>query len=84
MKERTFYILKLMQENIPDVIESETLIFHFCSVLPAFVVGGADTKASVQGFYLATTVEPRYNKGPRDWQNLFTVTRFHYIKVFSI
>ena len=25
------------------------------------------------------TVEPRYNKGPREWQNLFAIMRFHYI-----
>ena len=23
-----------------------------------------------------STVEPRYNKGPRDWQNMFVITRF--------
>ena len=27
------------------------------------------------------TVEPRYNGGPRDWQNGFTKMRFHYIEV---
>ena len=26
-------------------------------------------------------MEPRHNEGPRDWQNLFTRTRFHYIEV---
>lgn len=26
-----------------------------------------------------TTVEPRYNKGPRRWQNSFAITRFRYI-----
>ena len=26
------------------------------------------------------TVEPRYNKQTRDWQNLFTITRFCYIE----
>ena len=25
------------------------------------------------------TVELRYNKGPRDWQSLFAVTRFRYV-----
>ena len=24
------------------------------------------------------TVEPRYNEGSRDWQNLFAITRFRY------
>ena len=24
------------------------------------------------------TVEPRYNEGPRDWQNLFAIKRFRY------
>ena len=28
-----------------------------------------------------STVEPRYEKVPRDWQNLFAITRFHYIEV---
>ena len=27
------------------------------------------------------TVEPRYNEGPGDWQNLFAITRFRYIQV---
>ena len=27
------------------------------------------------------TVEPRFNEVPRDWQNVFTITRFSYIKV---
>ena len=26
-------------------------------------------------------VEPRYNEGPRDWQNLFAVSRFRYFEV---
>ena len=30
---------------------------------------------------LLNTVEPEYNKVPRDWQNLFAITRFRYIKV---
>ena len=28
-----------------------------------------------------STVEPRYNEVLRDWQNLFAITRFRYIKV---
>ena len=28
-----------------------------------------------------STVEPRYNEGPRDWQNMFVITRFRYIEV---
>ena len=28
-----------------------------------------------------TNVEPTYNEGPRDWQNLFAVSRFRYIEV---
>ena len=30
---------------------------------------------------LLCTVEPRFNKGPRDWQNVFAISRFHHIKV---
>ena len=28
-------------------------------------------------------MEPRYNELPRDWQNLFAITRFRYIEVLS-
>ena len=28
-----------------------------------------------------STVEPRYNEGPRDWQNMFAIPRFRYIEV---
>ena len=27
------------------------------------------------------TLEPRYNSGPRDWQNMFTITRFRHVEV---
>lgn len=27
-------------------------------------------------------VEPRYNEGPGDWQNMIATTKFCYIKVF--
>ena len=30
---------------------------------------------------LLCTVEPRFNKGPRNWQNVFAISRFHHIKV---
>ena len=30
---------------------------------------------------LIITVEPRFNEGPRDWQNMFAITRFRYIDV---
>ena len=26
-------------------------------------------------------MEPRYNEVPRDWQNVFAITRFRYIEV---
>lgn len=29
------------------------------------------------------TVEPRYNEGLRDWQKMFVITRFNYIKFLS-
>ena len=29
----------------------------------------------------AHTVEPRCNEGPRDWKNVFAITRFRYIEV---
>ena len=27
------------------------------------------------------TMEPRYNEGPRDWQNVFAIKSFRYIEV---
>ena len=27
-------------------------------------------------------INPQYKERPRDWQNLFAITRFRYIKVF--
>ena len=30
------------------------------------------------------TVEPQYNKGPRDWQNVFAITRFVISMIISI
>ena len=30
------------------------------------------------------TVEPPHNEGPRDWQSLFAIARFHYIEVLFI
>ena len=27
------------------------------------------------------TVEPQYNKGPGDWQNMFAIPRLRYIEV---
>ena len=29
----------------------------------------------------SSTVEPCYNERAEDWQNVFAITRFHYIKV---
>ena len=36
---------------------------------------------STIGHTIDYVVEPRYNEGPRDWQNLFAITRFRYIEV---
>ena len=33
---------------------------------------------------LISTMEPRYNEGLRDWQNMLAKNRFRYIKDFSI
>ena len=47
-----------------------------------------DTRAlyvlSARLFYNRSTVEPRYNEGPRDWQTSFAITRFRYIEVLFI
>ena len=32
-------------------------------------------------FITECIVEPRYNEGPRDWQNMFAITRFHFMEV---
>ena len=30
---------------------------------------------------MVVTVEPRFNQGPRDCENMFVITRFRYIEV---
>ena len=35
---------------------------------------------SLDYFPQLMAVEPRYNEGPRNWQNLFAITRFRYIE----
>ena len=32
---------------------------------------------------LGYTVEPQYSEGPRDWQNVFAIRKFGYMKVLS-
>ena len=46
-------------------------------------MGGSGLREAVapEGSTVSTTVEPRYNEVPRDWQNVFAITRFRYIKV---
>ena len=34
--------------------------------------------------YKQCTVEPQYNKGPRDWQNMFATMRFLVKRFFSV
>ena len=39
------------------------------------------SKNGIKKSFWMSTVEPRFNDGPRDWPNKFTKTRFHYIEV---
>ena len=39
--------------------------------------------SSVLMYSSSSTVEPRYNEGPREWQNFFAIPKFRYIKVLS-
>ena len=34
----------------------------------------------VPGF-IDAAVEPRYSEGPRDWQNMFVITRFFFLNL---
>ena len=47
-------------------------LFQWTRRIPAIKYGLAES-----------TVEPRYNEGPRDWQNMFVIhkTRSRYIEV---
>ena len=38
-------------------------------------------KIEVTLLILLTTVKPRYNEGPKDWQNMFPIKRFRYIEI---
>ena len=74
--------------SINSVLTSH-MICHvtiFLEIINNWQVGGG-MKSSKNIFLFASTfwkkkeiklstVEPRYNKGPRDWQNMFVITRF--------
>ena len=40
-----------------------------------------EDKGVTLALQMAGTVDPQCNEGPRDWQNLFAITRFRYIEV---
>ena len=42
---------------------------------------GLNMRQSTASIDSPNTVEPRYTEGLRDWQNLFTITRFREIEV---
>ena len=43
--------------------------------------GAIFTKIKKPKVALHNTLEPQFNGGPRDWQNVFTITRFRHIEV---
>ena len=66
--------LTIFQERSLDSLTQDgaTLLPHICTPSMAY---------DLIFCCLLNTEEPKYNKVPRDWQNLFPITRFHYIKV---
>ena len=51
-------------------------ISHFC-ILMFLAVGVRDRRFST----FPNTAEPRYNEGPREWQNVFVITNLSCIEV---
>ena len=43
-------------------------------------LGVTEDKGATLALQMAGTVDPQCNEGPRDWQNLFAITRFRYIE----
>ena len=66
--------LTIFQERCLDSLmeDGATLLPHICT---------SNTDDDLIFCCLLNTVEPEYNKVPRDWQNLFAIKRFRYIKV---
>ena len=50
---------------------------RFCEVL-GLILCSSNSKYMEKNL---VPIEPPYNEGPRDWQNLFAITRFRYIEV---
>ena len=42
-------------------------------------LGITEDKGATLAQQMAGTVDPRCNKGPRDWQNLFAIMRFCFV-----
>ena len=41
--------------------------------------GDVNSSQDHQQQHVPCTVEPRYNEGPRDWQNMFAIRGFRFI-----
>ena len=55
---------------------------HSFPSFPAVLLGHQSRKQTTHVWSCFTTsLKPRYNEGPRDWQNLFAIPRFRYIEV---
>ena len=67
------------------ITRAKCMLFHKKRKHRAIRARRKETRAlyvlSARLFYNRSTVEPRYNEGPRDRQPFFAITRFRYIEV---
>ena len=63
---RMFETVTMIQHHIERKLSMSTFLMETCST------------EQFKNNYVPYTVEPRYNKGPGDWQNLLAIFRFCY------
>lgn len=57
---------------------------HLCSLFYHSIMGVFFQSNASNIEFSCRSVEPQYNKGPRDSQNMLAIKRFHCIVFFSI
>ena len=75
----TYLTLKLGKGKITKLLLKDHKIFNPRKAI--HLICSFQAQNSIKYGLAESTVEPRYNEGPRDWQNMFVITRFRYIEV---
>ena len=81
VREATDICLRVLKESNKSRFDSFSRYEQCIDHIPYYLSGLSRAHFSRQPFskQLYTTVEPRVNEGPRDWQNVFAISRFFFI-----